>query len=437
MKVTKEKTENSQAYLTVEMDPAEVEESMEKSYKKLVLTRKVPGFRKGKTPRPIFEKYYTRKSLLEDAIDDLVPEAYRKAVKEQELEPIANPQIELTQTEPVVFKAVVPLKPIVKLGDYRQIRETPEAPRETGDKEIEEVIERLRHSNATWEPTSREVKAGDLLTLDIASDIEGKPFINQKAAQFQATTGATFPVSGFSEQLVGLKKDEEKGFELQFPANDPRTDYAGKTVKFKVKLNEIKEEKMPEVNDDFAKQIDQQFTTVAALREKIATNLKEQAAEDARLAFEDKVLQIAVDQSQIEFPEVLTDSEIHNLIDQRFRTRQEFESYMKATGKTEEQLHDQLHEELESVAKTRVTRSLMLGKVAEEEKIEVAPSEIDADIERMLKSAGDNQETLSKSLNTPEVRESIQQRLLTRKTVERLVEIAKSGETQTKKEEAK
>ena len=437
MKVTKEKTENSQAYLTVEMDQSEVEESMDKSFKKLVQTRRVPGFRKGKTPRAIFEKYYSRKSLLEDALDDLVPEAYRKAVKEQELEPIATPQIELTQTEPVVFKAVVPLKPVVKLGDYSQIRATPEPPRETGEKELEEVIERLRHSNATWEPVTREVKAGDLLTLDIFSDVEGKPYINQKSAQFQANAGATFPVAGFSEQLIGLKKDEEKEFELQFPADDPRPEYAGKKAKFKVKVVEAKEEKMPEVNDDFAKQIGQEFATLAALKEKIANNLKEQAAEDSRLAFEDKVLQTAVEQSQIEFPEVLTDSEIHNLIDQRFRTRQEFEAYMRATGKTEEELHTQLHEELESVAKTRVSRSLMLGKVAESEKIEVSPAEIDADIERMLKSAGNNQEALSKSLNTPEVRETIQQRLLTRKTVDRLVEIAKSDETQAKKEESK
>jgi len=435
MKVTKEKTENSQAYLTVEMDPTEVEESMEKSYRKLVQTKRVPGFRVGKTPRAIFEKYYSRKNLLEDALDDLVPEAYRKAVKEQELEPIANPQIEVTQTEPVVFKAVVPLKPTVKLGDYRQIRVTPDAPRETGDKEIDEVIERLRHSNATWEPVTRGVKSGDLLTLDIASDVEGKPFINQKGAQFQAATGTTFPVAGFSEQLVDMKKDEEKEFDIHFPADDPRTDYAGKAVKFKVKVNEAKEEKMPEVNDDFAKQIGQELATAAALRERIAAQLKEQATEDARLAFEDKVIEAAVEQSQIEFPEILTDSEIHNLIDQRFRTRQEFESYIKATGKTEEQLHTELHEELESVAKARVRRSLMLGKVADEEKIEVAPSEVDADIERMLKNAENNREALSKSLNTPEVRESIQQRLLTRKTVERLTEIAKSGEP--KKEEPK
>src|SRR5512137_2482779 len=122
MKVTKEKTENSQAYLTVEMDPTEVEESMTKTCQKLVRVKKVPGFRVGKTPRNIFEKYYTRKNLLEDTLEDLLPDAYKKAVAEQQIEPIASPQIELTQMEPVIFKAIVPLKPTVKLGDYHQIR---------------------------------------------------------------------------------------------------------------------------------------------------------------------------------------------------------------------------------------------------------------------------------------------------------------------------
>ena len=136
MKVTREKTENAQAYLTVEMDPAEVEESIEKSFRRLVRTKKVPGFRVGKTPRSIFEKYYSRESLLDDALDTLLPEAYKKAIQEQEIEPIANPQIELTQTEPVIFKAVVPLKPTVKLGDYHQIRIETEAPKEISVKDI-------------------------------------------------------------------------------------------------------------------------------------------------------------------------------------------------------------------------------------------------------------------------------------------------------------
>ncbi len=438
MKVTREKTENCQAYLTVEIDPAEVEESMEQSYRRLVQSRKVPGFRVGKTPRAIFEKYYSRQNLLEDALEQLLPEVYKKAVKEQEIEPIASPQIEVTQTEPVVFKAIVPLKPTVTLGDYRQIRAVADPRREVTDKDVDDVVETLRHQNATWEPVTREVQSGDLISLDIASDVGDKPFINQTAAQYQVSAGAAFPVAGFPEQIIGLKKDEEKTFELPFPADDPRTELAGKSVSFKIKIHEIKEEKLPEVNAEFAKQIGEEFGTVESLREKIAANLNERAEEDARLAFEDRVLEAVVGQTQLEFPDILVDSEIHHLIDQRFRTRQELETYLKSTGKTEEELHTELHGQLEPVARTRVKRSLMLGKVTEAEKLEATPAEIDADIERMLKNSGTNHDVMSKTLNTPEVRESIRQTLLTKKTVERLLEIAKgAGETETKKEESK
>jgi trigger factor len=427
MKVTNEKTENRQAYLTIEMEPAEVEESLEKTFRKLVQTRRVPGFRAGKAPRAIFERYYTRQSLLSDAIDQLVPDAYRKAIEEQSIEPFANPQIEITQMDPVIFKAVVPLAPVVELGEYNQIRVPPETPRETGEKEIDEVIERLRHQHAVWEPASREARSGDRLTIDITSEIDGTPYITQKDAEYEAVAGSAFPVTGFAEQLFGMKRKEEKEFELDFPADDVRKDYAGKKGKFKIKLTEIKEEKLPELGDDLAKQVGEEFSTLAQLREKAGTNLKETAEENARLSFEDKVLEAAVEKCKVEYPEVIVDAEIHNLMDQRFQTRQQFENYIKAIGKTEEEVHDEMHEELEPQAVTRVKRSLVLGKVAEAEKIEAPDLEVDAEIEKVLASAGPNREALSQSLNSAEMRESIRRRMITRKTMERLLEIARTA----------
>ena len=438
MKVTKEKTENSQAYLMVEMDPAEVEESMEKSYRSLVQRTRVPGFRLGKTPRTIFEHYYTRQGLLDKAIEDLVPQAYEKAIKEQEIEPIARPQIEITQTEPLVFKAVVPLKPTVKLGDYHQLRITAEPAKEIGDKDVDEVIEELRHQHATWEPVTREAKSGDLVTLDIWSEVESKPYINQKGGQYQATAGNTFPVPGFAEQVIGMKSEEEKEFTLSFPVDDPRTEYAGKEGKFKVRLNEIKEEKLPDINDDFAKLVNSELTTMAALRERMTTNMKLQAEDDAKKAYEDKVLDAAVGQSQIEFPEVLVDSEIHRMMDQQFQTRERLEAYLKTTNKTEEQLHEELHNAYHDTAITRVKRSLLMGKVSEEEKLEVQASEIDVEIEKMIQASKGDRDRLKSALDTEEFRESVSRTLLTTKTLEKLKEIARGTvETSNEKEESK
>ncbi len=221
MKVIKEKTENSQAFLTIEMEPAEIEESLEEAYHRVVKKAKIPGFRQGKAPRAILERYIGRESLFEDAVNHLVPQACERAIREQEIEAIAQPQIEIAQTEPLRFKAVVPLKPRVKLGDYRHIEVTPQPAETVAESDIDAVIEQLRHQQATWEPVERGIEFSDLAVLDLWSSIGGKPYFNREGVQYQVSGELTFPAPGFAEQLLGMKKDEEKEFKLQFPSDDP------------------------------------------------------------------------------------------------------------------------------------------------------------------------------------------------------------------------
>ncbi len=178
MKITNEKIENSQVFLTIEMEPAEVEKSLEKSYHRLVKKTRIPGFRQGKAPRPVLERYIGKESLLQDALNNLVPEAYTEAIKEQEIEAFAQPHIEITQTVPLVFKATVPLRPEIKLEDYHLIQVKPEDVVELTDEDVSAAIEQLRHQHATWEPVERQVDLSDLVILDIESHIEDRPFIN-------------------------------------------------------------------------------------------------------------------------------------------------------------------------------------------------------------------------------------------------------------------
>ncbi len=255
MKITNEKIENSQAFLTIEMEPAEVEESLEMSYHRLVKKANIPGFRKGKAPRAILERYIGRESLFEDALNDLLYQAYEKAIKEQAIEAIAQPQIEIAQTDPVVFKAIVPLKPKVKLGDYQHIQVTPQ-PVEVTENDVNDVIEQLRHQHATWEPVERPVDFGDMVVFNIWSSVEDKPFINQKGVQYQPLHDSSFPLPGFAEQLIGMKRDEEKEFKLQIPADYSRSELAGKEPSFRVRVTEIKQEILPELKDEFAGEID-------------------------------------------------------------------------------------------------------------------------------------------------------------------------------------
>jgi len=431
VKVTKEKTENSQAFLTIEMEPAEVEESLDKSYYRLVRKTNVPGFRKGKAPREVLERYLGKECLLDNAIDNLLPEAYAQAIKEQEIEAIARPHIEIAEKDPVVFKVTVPLKPTIKLGDYHHIQVTPEAV-ELNEGDVDATIEQLRHEQATWEPVERPVEFDDLVALDIESNIEDKPFINRKGVQYQVVRDLSFPTPGFAEQLVGMKRNEDKEFNLQFPSDFPNAELVGKEPWFKVGVTEIKQERLPELDDEFARGIDPEFTSLDSLREQVSTNLKLRAEEKARIDFEERVIQAVVDLAELEFPPILVEQETDRLLSQRLQRlqmgEQRLEEYLKSINQTKEELREELH----PLATKGVTRSLVLGKIAEEEKVEVTDSEIEAEIENITKDAAEKKDELQKFLNRPESRESIKHLLTTRKTKQQLVEIAKGSNTEVK-----
>ena len=428
MKVTNEKTENSQVFLTIEMEPAEVETSLEASYHRLAKKTRIPGFRKGKAPRAVLEGYLGKEILLEDTLNNLLPKAYENAVKEQKIEAVAQPHIEVTQTDPVVFKAIVPLMPTIELGDYHHIQVKSE-PVELTEDDVSNTIEQLRHQQGTWEPVDRPVAFDALVVLNIESTIEDKPFINREGVQYQVLRDASMPAPGFAEQLLGMKKDEEKEFKLQFPSDYSKDELAGKEASFKVKVIEIKQERLPELNDEFARGINPDFNTMDSLRERISTNLRLHAEEQARVDFEERVIEAAVDLSQVEFPPVLVEAEIDQLLSQQTRRWQMdgkgLEEYLKSINKTEEELR----EELRPLATKRVTQSLVLGKVAEEEKIEVSDTEIDTEIENMTKDADeDKRDELRGFLNAPPARGSIKLTLMTRKTMQRLVAIATGSE---------
>lgn len=424
MKVTNEKTENSQVFLSVEMDAAEMEEALKKSYHRLVKKANIPGFRKGKAPRDVLEGYLGKESLIEDAINKVVPEAYDKAIKEQEIEAFAQPDIEITQTDPVVFKATVPLRPTVTIGDYHSVNLTPEPVEVTEDK-VNAVIDRLHHQQATWEPVERPVAYDDLAVLDVESKIEEEPFLNREGFQYWVRHDSLLPVPGFVEQLVEMQKGEDKEFKLQIPADYAKSELAGKEPWFKVKVVEIKEEKLPELNDELAKQMNPEFETIAVMREKISAELQKQAEEKAKAEFEEKVLQEVVNLTQVEFPPVLVEMEIDRLINEQARRLQMsghgLEEYLSSVNKTVAELR----EDLKPQATQRITNSLVLEKVSEEEKVEVSDADIDAEIEEMLKDAGESKDELQKYLNTPQSKESIKQMLTTRKTIQHLVAIAK------------
>jgi len=425
VKVTRDKTEDRQAFLTIEMEPQEVAEALTAAYQRLAKRANIPGFRKGKAPRALLERYLSKEGVLEDALNRLLPQAYEKALKEQQLTAIAQPEIELVQPDPVIFKARVPLAPEIQLGDYQKVRLKPELVKVTAAN-VKEVMEQLRHQNATWESVDRPAEFGDLAVFNIQSQVDGAAFVNRKGVQYLVVRGASAPAPGFAEEIVGMKKDDEKSFTIKLPGDYMRKEFAGKEAHFTVKMLEVKQEILPELDDDFAAKLGSEIKNLKDLKAEVTRNLKLRAEARARADFEEKVIEAVVAASRVEFPPVLVDAEIHRMIHERARQFEQqganLEEYLKSIDKTESQLHEELH----PVATRRVTQSLVLSKVAETEKIEVSEKEIDEEIAAMLKNVTEKKEELAKALNTPPSRDSMKQVLWTRKTVEKLVTIAQS-----------
>jgi trigger factor len=422
MKVSTEPVESRQVALNIEMEPVEIDKYLDRAYTRLVKRVSVPGFRKGKAPRDILERHIGKDALFQEALEDLIPRAYKEALDEQNIDAIGQPQFELIKTEPLIFKAVVPLKPTVELGDYKQIK-VESNPVKVTKKDVDATIEQLREQQAVLLPVDRPVQLGDVVTIDVEGEREGEQFPIRKDIVYEASKDSRLPLPGFAEKLEGISRGEEKSFVLSYPADYEMKELAGKEHAFKVTVKEIKEKKLPEVDDEFAKILGKD--DLASLRQQIQSNLKTRAEDRARAEFEQTAIDKLIELSQVEYPPFLVEREIDRLLDEEARHFAEgvtgLENYLKTLNKT----MDGHKEELRPMASKRVVRSLVLGKLAESEKIEVQDSEIDAEVEKMAQDADKEADDVRKLFSLPQARESVKQFLTGRKALERLVEIAK------------
>ncbi|MDD5095848.1 MAG: trigger factor, partial [Dehalococcoidia bacterium] len=439
MKVSSERIEGCQLALTIEAEPEEMEKALEKAYRRLVNRVVVPGFRKGKAPRHMLERHIGHESMVTEALDHLVPELYEQAIKEQGIEALGQPQLEVVQPEPPIFKAIVPLKPVVELGDYCSVKVIPEVV-EIPDDEVEESMKNLRHSHASWEPVEREARLGDMVALDVTATTEGNTVLEKNGTTYRITEGSVSPVPGFAEKLVEMNAGEEKEFTLPFPEDYPSTELAGKDCLFKVSISEIKEERLPELNDEFVKSLNQDLETLEQLRERMANNLKAVAEREMRGKLESQAIEAAIGVSKVEFPEALVEHEVNRMgNDQLMRMGGiTLEAYLGYRGVTE----DEFRNELRPMAEKRVRNSLVLSAICEAEKIEVTDSDVDTEVERMLQDVrehGDQEDQSAQMrewFSSPQARESLRGELLTRKTIDRLVEIATVKEGTSEEENA-
>jgi len=430
MKVSTETLGNCQTALTVEAEASELDKSLDEAYHRLVKEVSIPGFRKGKAPRAVLVQHVGKQSLLYEALEHLIPQLYKQAVESQEIEPIARPEVEIIQTEPVIFKATVSLKPELKLGDYHSIKLESGSPIKITKKEITAAMEEIRERQGAWVPVDRHVRLGDLVTINIEANVDGSPWLNHKDLLYEVDKDSRSPVPGFASHLEDAEKNKEMTFSLTIPDDYPIKEMCGKEGTFKVTVTEIKEKQLPELNDELAQSAG--YDNLADMRKKVTANLKAKAEAGNRSELRQKALDALVEISEVDYPPILEDEEIIGLLRdeaQRLGFR-EIGDYVKKTRKTEEELK----QELRPIAKKRLIQGLVLGKLAEEEKIEISSSEVDNKINEITNDAEDK-ENARQFLSLPQVRQSIEQSLLTQNTLDRLLQIAIGNAKNTTKGE--
>ena len=430
MKVSTESLGNCQTALTIEAEDSELDKSLDEAYHHLVNEVSIPGFRKGKAPRAVLVQHIGKQNLLEEALESLIPQLYKQAIESQEIEPIARSEIEIIQTEPLVFKAVVSLKPEIKLGDCHSIRLDPSPVVKITRKEIAAAIDEFRERQGAWVPVDRPVELGDLVTIDVEASVDGKPWLNHKGVLYEVDKDSRSPVLGFASHLLGAEKSKEMTFGLTIPGDYPIKEMCDKEGAFKVTVSEIKEKQLSELDDELARSAG--YDNLAAMKKKVAADLRAQSEARNRAELRQKALDALVEISEVSYPPILENEEIMALLRdeaQRLGFR-ELAEYVKKSNKTEEELK----QELRPVAKKRLIRSLVLEKFAEEEKIEINSSEVDNKVGEIANGAEDK-ERATQFFSLPQIRQSIEQSLRMQKTMDRLLQIAIGNGKVTTKEE--
>jgi trigger factor len=422
MKVTAETLEDSQVALNIEAEAGELNKAMDEAYRRLVNKVSVPGFRKGKAPRFILEQHIGKGSLLEEALEQLIPQLYKEAIDSQEIEPIDQPQVEIIQTEPVVFKAVVPVKPTVELGDYRNIKLQPE-PVEITDEEIDAAVELKRQEQAILTPVDRPVQFGDMVTMNIEANIEEKPFLNHKDIVYEVNKGSQVPLPGFAEKLKGAKKGKGKDFTLIMPLDHRVKEFAGKECFFKVVVTEVKEKQLPELDDEFSQTCG--YDNLTSMKEALRVDLKDKAKQLGNQRLRETAVDAVVEISQVHYPPILENKEIDRILEREAHRLgfTKLNDYLNATNLTEEKLRDSLR----PTVKKQIAGLIVLDEIARIEKIEINESEVDNQIDEMVKSEEGEDDKIRQFLQLPHMKESMRETLRRNKTVDWLVKIATSG----------
>lgn len=429
MSVKWEKQEGNQGLLTIEVPATEVNNALDKAFNKIVKQINEPGFRKGKMPRPLFEKKYGVEALYQDALEIIIPDAYSNAIDEAGIEPVDYPEIAGTENfakgQDFTFTATVTVKPEPKLGEYKGLEVT-KLPTEVTDEEVEAQIQEQLARKAELEiKEDGAIEEGDTAVIDFEGFQGGEAFEGGKGEDYPLEIGSGSFIPGFEEQLVGVKAGESKEVVVTFPEEYHAAELAGKEATFKVTIKEVKTKVLPELNDEFAKEIDPEVESLEALRAKIKDQTVEQKKAESEGALRDELVEKAAANAEMEIPAGMINTELDRMV-QEFGQRLQMqgmnlELYFQFSGQTEEQLREQMKEDAEN----RVRVALTLEAIAKAENVEVSEEDITTELDTMASQFGMTVDQIKTALGGTAILEND---VKTKKTVELLVENAKISE---------
>jgi len=436
LKITQEEVVDRQTVLHIELEDDDMAPYLDRGYRKVVQQAAIPGFRKGKAPRSIVETYLGRESLIQEALDYLLPEVTERAIEAQKLETTGAPSVELLELDPVTVKATVALTPIVDVGEYTAIR-VEQTPVDTTDDDIQQRLEELRKREAPWEPVERSVELGDMVAMDLLGHIEETAFMNNTDQVYTVEAESPLPFPGFAEKMAGMEAGVAGEFTLDIPEDHVDARLAGKRAHFDVTIKDIKERRLPELDDEFAKGVDDGYETLVELRQKIEEELKGEAEQAQTTKYREAALDELVAGATFEFPPMLIDHEVQHMVQRRDQFVDQLnvsmDDYLRFTGKTD----DEIREEMREHAFERLNRSYALTTLAEKEGLEISDQDIDDQVQELVSSRGDSEDGKADpriDLESEEARSSIRESLLVEKSMERLVTIAKGELAETKPE---
>jgi trigger factor len=420
-----EKKEGNQGVLTVEVDASRVDTALDQAFKKVVTKVNVPGFRKGKVPRKIFEQRFGVEALYQDALDILLPQAYGEAVEETGIEPVDRPEVDIDQMEQgqnLIFNAEVTVKPEVKLGEYKGL-EVEEKDTTVSDEDVDNELKELQKKQAELVIKEEgEIQDGDTVVLDFEGFIDGEAFEGGKAENHSLEIGSGSFIPGFEEQLVGEKAGADKEVTVTFPEEYHAEDLAGKKAVFQVKIHDVKTLELPEIDDEFAKDVNEDVETLDELKANLKEKLQKERSEQADNEKRETLVQKASENAEIDVPEAMVSSELDRMI-QEFEQRLQMqgmnlEMYYQFSGTDEDSLKGQMKED----AGKRVKTNLTLEAIAAAENIEITEEELQEELQKMAEMYQMEVEKIEQMLAMQGGPEVLKGDLKTRKAIEFLVE---------------